>query len=328
MKDLSLTDSYNINRELENFLPGALQYNFNFPWETEPIHFKDGKGHFLKDVDGNTYLDFFSKFGASILGHKNTIYADSLSTEIQNKLSTVDHVGEDEVVIIKKFLSFIPGGEQVRFSLSGTEAVQNALRLSRAFTGRNKIIRFTGHYHGSMDNMLGGFSKDGGWYVPQEMQNDQRGTKGRAEHAFSDSLLLPWNDIAAFKRVVEHYKNEIAAIDFVYKYADGKNFKVYTYLPSVYDYPYQYLFWWYGQKKYGYIPGEYVYSPNKPTYIPSQDKFQGRKDNFSGLVFLIKEPNRGYNWRSGWEASYRFMKLLSSVKIGLLDVEVRQENGN
>jgi len=121
------------------------------------------------------------------------------------------------------------------------------------------------------------------------------------------------------------YKNEIAAIDYVYTKAQGQNFKVYTFMPSVYDYPYQYLFWWYGQKKYGYTPLEYAYAPNKPPYIPSQDKFQGIKKNLSGLVFLIKEPNRGYNWKSGWEADYRFMELLSSEKLGVIDIEIRRE---
>lgn len=121
------------------------------------------------------------------------------------------------------------------------------------------------------------------------------------------------------------YKNEIGAIDYVYKYANGQNFKVYIYLPSVYDYPYQYLFWWYGSNKYGYIPAEYVYSPNKPSYIPSQEKFQGKKDNFSGLVFLIKEPNRGFNYKSGWEADYRFMELIKSDKLGVIELEIRRE---
>ncbi len=121
------------------------------------------------------------------------------------------------------------------------------------------------------------------------------------------------------------YKNEIAAIDYVYKYANGQNFKVYTFMPSIYDYPYQYLFWWYGRKKFGFIPGEYAYAPNKPPYIPSQDKFQGTKKDLSGLVFLIKEPNRGYNWKSGWEASYKSMELLSSEKLGSIDIEVRRE---
>lgn len=121
------------------------------------------------------------------------------------------------------------------------------------------------------------------------------------------------------------YKNEIAAIDYVYKYAKGKNFKVYTFMPSIYDYPYQYLFWWYGKKTYGYIPADYAYAPDKPLYISNKDKFAGSQSNYDGLVFLIKEPNRGYNWKSGWEASYRFMELLSSEKLGAIDIEVRRE---
>ncbi len=120
------------------------------------------------------------------------------------------------------------------------------------------------------------------------------------------------------------YKNEIAAIDHVYQKAQGKNFKVYTYLPSVYDYPYQYLFWWYGKKTYGYIPGEYAYSPNKPQYIPSQDKFQGTKNNLSGLVFLIKEPNRNYT-RFGWEADYKDMQFISREMVGPIEIEIRRE---
>ncbi len=122
------------------------------------------------------------------------------------------------------------------------------------------------------------------------------------------------------------YKNEIAAIDYVYKYANGKNFKVYTYLPSVYDYPYQYLFWWYGNKKYGYIPGEYAYSPNKPPYIPSQDKFAGLKTNFSGLVFLIKEPNRNYT-RFGWEGDFikYNWKTIEKQMVGPIEIEIRKE---
>ncbi len=121
------------------------------------------------------------------------------------------------------------------------------------------------------------------------------------------------------------YKNEIAAIDYVYKKAAGQNFKVYTFMPSVYDYPYQYLFWWYGRKKYGYIPAEYAYAPNKPQYIGSKDKFEGSAENYNGLIFLIKEPNRGHNWKSGWEADYRFMELLSAQRLGAIDIEMRRE---
>lgn len=139
-----------------------------------------------------------------------------------------------------------------------------------------------------------------------------------------DSLTKNFRYIKDMRNDPAFYINEIEAIDYVYKYANGHNFKVYTYLPSVYDFPYQYLFWWYGQKKYGYIPGEYVYSPNKPRYIPSQDKFSGRKDNLSGLVFLIKEPDRN-DTRAGWEGAFVGMEKIEKVMVGPLEVEVRRE---
>lgn len=120
------------------------------------------------------------------------------------------------------------------------------------------------------------------------------------------------------------YKNEIAAIDYIYKYANGQNFKAYAYLPSVIDYPYQYLIWWYGRKKYSYVPGEYAYSPNKPQYISNKAKFEGRKDDFSGLVFLIKEPDR-IRMRQAWENDFQDMKLIDKHKFGDIEVEVRTE---
>lgn len=123
------------------------------------------------------------------------------------------------------------------------------------------------------------------------------------------------------------FKNEIATIDYVYKKANGKNFKVYTYLPSVYDYPYQYLFWWYGKKTYGYVPGEYKYLPNKPEYIASGEKFQGSKDNLSNLVFLIKEPDRNYT-RAGWEGNFINLKSLEKQMVGPIEVEIRRETKN
>src|SRR3989344_3637567 len=120
------------------------------------------------------------------------------------------------------------------------------------------------------------------------------------------------------------FKNEIAAIDFVYQYAKGENFKVYTYMPSVYDYPYQYLIWWHGQKKYGYLPYEYAYLPDRPEYIKQKEKFEGKKDNFSGLVFLIKEPDRNYT-RSGWEGELLKFKPLEKHMVGRIEIEVREE---
>lgn len=127
------------------------------------------------------------------------------------------------------------------------------------------------------------------------------------------------------------YKNEIAAIDYIYQKANGKNFKVYTYLPSIMDYPYQYLIWWYGFKRFGYLPEEYAYASNKPQYIPSKASFSATeavlklREN-SNLVFLIKEPNRNYT-RFGWEGDFikYNWETIEKQMVGPIEVEVRKE---
>jgi len=127
-------------------------------------------------------------------------------------------------------------------------------------------------------------------------------------------------------------KNELSAIDYVYQYANGKNFKVYSYLPSVYDYPYQYLFWWYGLRKYGYLPIDYAYAPNVFDYIPSKTKFsadenQKKLRKNSNMVFLIKEPDRDFT-RSGWEGNFIKYKSIDGKKVGPIDIEIREDLKN
>lgn len=122
------------------------------------------------------------------------------------------------------------------------------------------------------------------------------------------------------------FVNEIAAIDYVYQKANSQNFKVYTYLPSVYDYPYQYLFWWYGQKNYGYLPKDYAYLPDKPAYIRNKEKFRsGNQPLDSNLVFLIKQPDQD-GQRHLWENSFSDLLLLSTTKIGPIEIDIREES--
>ncbi|MDO8619244.1 MAG: hypothetical protein Q7R49_04860 [Candidatus Daviesbacteria bacterium] len=134
---------------------------------------------------------------------------------------------------------------------------------------------------------------------------------------YLERLKRPSNDPSMFI-------NELNAVDFVYKQAAGKNFKVYTYLPSVIDYPYQYLFWWRGLNKYGYLPDDYAYAPNKPPYITQKEKLDtGTRQVSSGLVFLIQEPDRGL--RHLWENTFKNYQLLDSRMVGPLLVETRKD---
>lgn len=121
------------------------------------------------------------------------------------------------------------------------------------------------------------------------------------------------------------FVNEIEAIDYVYHEAGGKNFKVYAYLPSVYDYPYQYLFWWYGQKRYNYLPKDYSYLPQKPEYIRNKHLFSNNiLAEDSDLVFLIKEPDHPQR-RQLWENNFMHLQLIKVKMIGPLEIEVRKE---
>lgn len=203
------TTSNSINEQLSSVLPGAMHYNFAFPWDGPGIHFVKGHGQFVFDADGNRYVDFFSKFGASFLGHRNERYTHYLAEKIKTSLTAVDHFGAYEHEIAKKILAAVPQAQQVRFSLSGTEAVQNALRAARAYTGKDKVVRFTGHYHGSADAILGGTANEPD-YNPVELEGDPRGTKGRASHSFDATLLLPWNDWDTCASVLDA-RDDIAA---------------------------------------------------------------------------------------------------------------------
>lgn len=212
MKNLSKNKK--INNSLSKFLPGSLHYNFNFNWDIPTPHFRDGSGHALLDFDNKKYLDFFSKFGANILGHKNITYTNILSRYISENLTSVNHFGTLEIKAIKKVLKSIGLKNRklkVRFCLSGTESVLNSIRLARAYTNKNKVIRFFGHYHGWSDDLLGGDSNVSSDYIPFEAQGDPRGTSGRGSNAFNNSVLVKWNDIGVLKEVLSLH-SDIACV--------------------------------------------------------------------------------------------------------------------
>ncbi|MBI2600807.1 hypothetical protein HYW42_02540 [Candidatus Daviesbacteria bacterium] len=149
-------------------------------------------------------------------------------------------------------------------------------------------------------------------------------------------LFFSFNNIANYFRERSKpnmdpslFANEMKAIDYAYKLADGKNFKLYSYLPSVIDFPYQYLIWWHGRKSYGYLPSEYAYSPNIPRYISNKQFFSANQESLkqrdnSGLVFMVKEPDR-IKMRRAWEDDFDPLKFISKEMIGPLEIEVRKE---
>lgn len=199
------------NKRVKKLLPGGVHYNFNLPWEETPIHFVNTKGSKVWDMDGNEYLDLYARFGALIVGHGNEEYNQCLKDTIDRVLS-VSHCDMDAEVL-ELISKYIPSAEMIRFGLSGTEIVQNALRLARAYTGKNKFIRFENHYHGNSDNIMGGKVLIRENPFPVDYLGDLKGTAGRAKDSLEgQSYLIPWNDEKILEDLLIRKGNEVAAI--------------------------------------------------------------------------------------------------------------------
>jgi glutamate-1-semialdehyde 2,1-aminomutase len=196
-------------------MPGP-QSNLRIPIGTKPTFIVEGKRAHFWDVDGNEYIDFMLAAGPGIFGHGNEEYVQALKRQLDTLYYLISGAAQSpmEVELAEKFVKYVPCAEKVRFCLSGTEAVQLAIRLARAYTGRPYFIRFEGHYHGWLDNVLGGMVDDNTMGRPFAVDSDQDplGTDGKAPGAFQESFKLPWNEIGVLERVLEKYGNEVAMV--------------------------------------------------------------------------------------------------------------------
>jgi glutamate-1-semialdehyde 2,1-aminomutase len=169
-----------------------------------PIFVSHAKGAYLYDVDGNRYVDFISSWGPLILGHA---YEPVINAVIEKaKLGTsfgMPTAIETELAALA--VKMVPGIEKIRFVNSGTEACMSAIRLARGFTGKDKIIKFKGCYHGHSDAFL---IQAGSGAVTFGAPSSPGVTKGTAK----DTLLADYNDLEGIYQLVEEHKGSIAAI--------------------------------------------------------------------------------------------------------------------
>lgn len=201
--------SENIFLKICNNVPNGVNYNFFNQGNGKIIYYSYGKKSRLWDVDGNEYLDLYCKSGSMILGHSNDEYNSKLIEQMNSVVSVNDH--ENMIGASRLIKKCFPSCEMMRFGLSGTETVQNALRLARAYTGKEKIVRFVGHFHGNADNMLGDeFDKFSFQHIDTYKSN--LSTYGRTKDSMSQSYILPWNDINAFELFIRSHHQTIAAV--------------------------------------------------------------------------------------------------------------------
>jgi glutamate-1-semialdehyde 2,1-aminomutase len=169
-----------------------------------PIFVREAKGAYLYDEDGNRLIDYINSWGPMILGHAYEPVVQAV-IEKAKKGTSFGMPTEFETQIAKLAVSMVPNIDKIRFVNSGTEACMSAIRLARGFTQRDKIIKFSGCYHGHSDSFLiaagSGLSTFG---VP----NSPGVTEGTAK----DTLLATYNDLGNVKALFEANKNEIAAL--------------------------------------------------------------------------------------------------------------------
>ena len=172
--------------------------------EQHPIFFKKGKGSVLTDIDDKEYIDLCASWGVAMLGHA----PDGITQKVQERVAQGSSFGaptEEETLLAQQIIKMVPSIEKVRFVNSGTEAVMSAVRLARAYTKRDIIIKFEGHYHGHADHLL--VSAGSGVAETGEVV-----TPGVPGSFASHTLTVPFNDFVAINEIFNHHKGQIAAV--------------------------------------------------------------------------------------------------------------------
>jgi len=188
--------SKDLYEKAKKFLPAGVSYGIRY-FEPYPFYTAKAKGSKLYDVDGNEYVDFWLGHTALILGHSPPAVVEAVKRQLENGT----HYGtchELEIALAEQVAKMVSGAEMVRFTNSGTEANMYATRLARAYTGRSKIAKFEGGWHGGYDALHVGIKYP--FNIPE--------SAGLTSGALQDTIILPFNNLEGVK---ERLKNEEVA---------------------------------------------------------------------------------------------------------------------
>ena len=169
-----------------------------------PVMMKSGQGAYLYDVDGNKYIDYLQAYGPIITGHAHP----HVTQAIQEQAALGVLYGtptELEINFAKKLRDAIPSLEKIRFVNSGTEAVMTTIRVARAYTKRNKIIKFSGQYHGHSDLVLVAAGSG-----PSQLGSPD--SAGVPQSVAQEVITVPYNDIESYKEAIDYWGDDIAAV--------------------------------------------------------------------------------------------------------------------
>ncbi|MDR7480784.1 MAG: aspartate aminotransferase family protein [Armatimonadota bacterium] len=190
----------------QRVLPGGVSSNVKMEERPQPLYFVRAEGSHLYDVDGNEYIDYTCGYGPIVLGHAFPPVVEA----VQRAAAAGFIFGgqhEGEVVLAERLAEIVPGIEMVRYNCTGSEAVAAACRIARGATGRTRIVRFAGHYHGWLDEQLIATRP-----VPEAETATVPESRGQPPSAAEHLLVAPWNDLPALEALFQAHGGEIAAV--------------------------------------------------------------------------------------------------------------------
>ena len=200
------TKSEQLFAQAQQFIPGGVNSpvrSFRAVGGT-PAFLSRGQGSRVWDVDGNEYIDYLGSWGPLVLGHAHPAVVDAVKNAAENGTSFGAPV-EQEVELAKLICQALPSVESVRLVNSGTEACMSAIRLARAYTGRNKVIKFAGCYHGHADGLL---VKAGSGAMTHGVPT----SAGVPESYASETLVAEYNDISSVEAAFAPFPTDVAAV--------------------------------------------------------------------------------------------------------------------
>ena len=200
------TKSAEFFSECKNLFPGGV----NSPvrsWRSvggEPFVVERGEGPYLFDIDGNRYIEYLNSWGPLVLGHAPSVVIEAVQEQLTKGWS-YGAPSVPEYLLGEAIQRHVPALEMMRFTSSGTEAVMHAVRVARGFTGRQKIVKFEGCYHGASDPLL---AKAGSGVATLGLPD----CAGVLPSVVADTLTLPYNDIGKVEELFENFPDEIAMV--------------------------------------------------------------------------------------------------------------------
>jgi len=201
-----------LHEEAVQLIPGGASSTMRWAsYEPYPLFMKSGAGSTITDADDNTYIDYLLAFGALINGHSHPRVVEAVQKQAQEGMMLGTAI-ELEVEVAKKFKQFVPSADMVVFANGGTDATNNAVRIARAATGKDIILKFEGHYHGQHDSAMVSVEAPPVVAGMEEYPRSLPYSAGIPSLVLDTVVVAPWNNPKALERIMKRHRNDIAAI--------------------------------------------------------------------------------------------------------------------